>query len=732
MTEPTSKKQGFKKCLSATFSIDGFSFTIVANEAGESNRRPLARFARSRSQNALCSAVIASVGITEQKGILIDQRSAEEILADELPIPDAPDAMEKTVVRLRCLVKQLERGEASVVDLKKNLEYAATVLESLYIEETRRLVDPEDELSDIQSDSVPSEVRDWLASTFTRQRGLMLRRNEDKPRFRSIVHAVQAGIFVERMYRRTSNMAGLSYPPHVITALKHVDMWSFDVFALNDASGDHALKFVFYELLTRYDLINRFKVPVSALISFVESLEVGYSKHKNPYHNLMHAADVTQTIHYLLFKTGMVHWLTELEIFAIIFAAAIHDYEHTGTTNNFHIQTRSDTAMLYNDRAVLENHHVSAAYRLLQEDDEMNILSNLSKDDWRELRTLVVEMVLATDMSCHFQQIKAMKSLLQQPEAIDKPKALSLLLHTADISHPAKHWDLHHRWTTSLLEEFFRQGDKEAELGLPFSPLCDRKSTMVAQSQIGFIDFIVEPTFTVLTEMIEKIVTPLIEEASHSGLAGFRRSSVNSISGSDGKHSSMKSTGSEGSYSLTTVDFKTFRVSWNQEIHHNREMWKAQAAKDLKEKAKTEAEEGGQEEKEAKEKKESGRTDDHPNTGQEEIKTDVEGQEEVENRQQQVEQQPKKEEGDNNPGGAAGSGPNFIDNKKPENHTDEQQQQQHQNDPQPDCPRIHYCKRPSYCASSYRLVRSKVTEMRPIDARGKARRLQRISLRRRK
>lgn len=39
--------------------------------------------------------------------------------------------------------------------------------------------------------------------------------------------------------------------------------------------------------------------------------------------------------------------------------------------------------MLYNDRAVQENHHVSAAYRLLQNDDEMNILSNLSKDDWR-------------------------------------------------------------------------------------------------------------------------------------------------------------------------------------------------------------------------------------------------------------------------------------------------------------------------------------------------------------
>ncbi|CAG12273.1 unnamed protein product [Tetraodon nigroviridis] len=491
---------------------------------------------------------------------------------------------------LRCLVKQLERGEASLNDLKKNLEYAASVLESVYIEETRRLVDTEDELSDIQSESVPSEVRDWLASTFTRQMGLMLRRNEEKPRFRSIVHAVQAGIFVERMYRRTSNMVGLSYPPSVISVLKNVDKWSFDVFALNEASGDHALKFIFYELLTRYDLISRFKIPISALVSFVEALEVGYSKHKNPYHNLIHAADVTQTVHYLLLKTGMVHWLTELEIFAMIFAAAVHDYEHTGTTNNFHIQTssakytscicpvqlqqdpkneiKSDTAILYNDRSVLESHHVSAAYRLLQDDDEMNILYNLSKDDWRELRALVVEMVLATDMSCHFQQVKAMKNFLQQPEGIDKPKALSLLLHTADISHPAKNWDLHHHWTTSLLEEFFRQGDKEADLGLPFSPLCDRKSTMVAQSQIGFIDFIVVPTFTVLTDMMERIVTPLIDEASHSGFSGFRRSSLNSISSEEAKRQSVKSMGSDssssGPSSLLTVDIKNFKAMWTK------------------------------------------------------------------------------------------------------------------------------------------------------------------------
>lgn len=280
---------------------------------------------------------------------------------------------------------------------------------------------------------------------------------------------------------------------------------------------------------------------------------------------------------------------------------------------------------------------------------------------------------------------------------VDKAKALSLMLHAADISHPAKAWKLHYRWTQALMEEFFRQvqykqsltdtmregnlttvlcmyheslriwdtipialgmsslgstgyvtlsimgivvnhvklysraapailqwygykgwycccflqGDKEVELGLPFSPLCDRKATMIAQSQIGehhtlltpcelfhtalkgsctqtghssnappcghlrndliffpcydkawessrsviinyiccnithcffspvslkstiisfsvclsgFIDFIVEPTFSVLVDTTEKIITPLIEDSLKSHDTGVRRS----------------------------------------------------------------------------------------------------------------------------------------------------------------------------------------------------------------
>ncbi|XP_062827135.1 dual specificity calcium/calmodulin-dependent 3',5'-cyclic nucleotide phosphodiesterase 1B isoform X2 [Anolis carolinensis] len=470
---------------------------------------------------------------------------------------------------LRYMVKQLETGEVNIDELKKNLEYTASLLEAVYIDETRQILDTEDELQEIKSDAVPSEVRDWLASTFTQQTRAKGRRSEEKPKFRSIVHAVQAGIFVERMFRRTYTAVGPNYSQSVINCLKTLDLWFFDVFSLNKVSEDHALRTIVFELLTRHNLNSRFKIPTAYLMTFLDALEAGYGKYKNPYHNQIHAADVTQTVHCFLLRTGMVHCLTEIEILAMVFAAAIHDYEHTGTTNSFHIQTKSDTAILYNDRSVLENHHISAVFRMMQ-DDEMNVLVNLSKDEFMELRSLVIEMVLATDMSCHFQQVKSMKTSLQQLERIDKSKALSLLLHAADISHPTKQWTVHSRWTKALMEEFFRQGDKEAELGLPFSPLCDRTSTLVAQSQIGFIDFIVEPTFQVLTDVAEKMVIPLVEEGS--------KNKTSTQQSSHSSHWRQPSVDDHSEMGDINADINSFRSTWSKYIQENKQKWKERAA----------------------------------------------------------------------------------------------------------------------------------------------------------
>ena len=53
------------------------------------------------------------------------------------------------------------------------------------------------------------------------------------------------------------------------------------------------------------------------------------------------------------------------------------------------------------------------AFRLLNEHD-CNIFANMQKTDFREFRNLIIEMVLHTDMSQHFSQLKAIKTMVQQ------------------------------------------------------------------------------------------------------------------------------------------------------------------------------------------------------------------------------------------------------------------------------------------------------------------------------
>ncbi|KAG8183104.1 hypothetical protein JTE90_019987 [Oedothorax gibbosus] len=377
---------------------------------------------------------------------------------EELPPVDTIEACDKAAERLRELSNHLNHGEIPMDVLQQTVGYAVSVLEAIYLDETKRLLDEDDELSEVQPDAVPPEVREWLASTFTRQMSTTRRKSEDKLRFRSVAHAIRAGIMVDRIYRRLSSSSNLQMPAQIAQILKNSEDWSFDVFTLNSAASGQCLRYMGHYLLNRFGLIQKFKIPTAALENFLVQIEAGYERYRNPYHNNMHAADVTQTVAYLLCQAGLANWLTDIEIFATLFAAIIHDYEHTGTTNSFHVMSGSETALLYNDRAVLENYHISQSFQLLKL-EENSILANLSKEEYREFRNLVIEMVLATDMSSHFQQIKTMKQLLCHSDfsAMDKAKVLSLMLHCCDISHPAKDWNLHFRWTQKLMEEFFRQ-----------------------------------------------------------------------------------------------------------------------------------------------------------------------------------------------------------------------------------------------------------------------------------
>lgn len=278
-----------------------------------------------------------------------------------------------------------------------------------------------------------------------------------------------------------------------------VNLWEFNIFKL-PTEGHTPLKWMILELLEKYQLIKRFNIPLNILDNFCHELEQGYQVFDNSYHNARHAADVVQTIHHMLIFPGLLHWLSDVEIFSMIIAAAAHDLEHTGTTNAFHIATRSDLAILYNDKSPLENHHVACLFSYLNE-TETNICCNMTDNEYNEFRSLVIDMILGTDMQQHFKQLNKMQESLKNSEPLKKAPAMCLILHSADISNPAKPYSIHRRWTDSLLEEYFTQGDDEITMGMEASPLCDRVKTNIPSSQIGFIEYIVSPCFKTLHDL---------------------------------------------------------------------------------------------------------------------------------------------------------------------------------------------------------------------------------------
>jgi hypothetical protein len=93
---------------------------------------------------------------------------------------------------------------------------------------------------------------------------------------------------------------------------------------------------------------------------------------------------------------------------------------------------------------------------------------------------------------------------------------LCFILHLADISNPAKSHPIFIQWADAILTECFAQGDKEVEMGLPISPLCDRTTTGKKQSQVGFIKFVVQPAFLMLSKILPEVnndIIPCIESS---------------------------------------------------------------------------------------------------------------------------------------------------------------------------------------------------------------------------
>lgn len=221
---------------------------------------------------------------------------------------------------------------------------------------------------------------------------------------------------------------------------------------------------------------------------------------------------------YFLSKQRVKETLDPIDEAAALIAATIHDVDHPGRTNSFLCNAGSELALLYNDLAVLESHHAALAFQLTLGDDRCNIFKNMDRNDYRILRQSIIDMVLATEMTKHFEHVnkfinsvnkplaaleeneetnkdeEAIHALLRAPETRTLIKRM--LIKCADICNPCRPLPQCIEWAARISEEYFSQTEEEKQKELPVvMAVFDRNTCSIPKSQISFIDYFITDMF---------------------------------------------------------------------------------------------------------------------------------------------------------------------------------------------------------------------------------------------
>eukprot|EP00835_Amoeboradix_gromovi_P001812 NODE_91_length_21779_cov_0.171356.p2 type:complete len:559 gc:universal NODE_91_length_21779_cov_0.171356:405-2081(+) len=265
--------------------------------------------------------------------------------------------------------------------------------------------------------------------------------------------------------------------------------WDFDIFKFCDITNNHPIVFMGYFLLKQRGLIGKYGLRDQNVLKFFDEVELSYNE--NPYHNNIHACDVMYTTATFLNHKSLKQFVSDKEYLATIVASCIHDIEHPGVSNIFLIRSKDNLAMIYSDQSVLEYHHCYQGFNIATL-PEHNIFEGFNEEEYFEIRKLIIDLVLATDMSKHFDFLNKFKNmcainpnLCHELHNDDNRRFILLMaLKCADLSNPAKPFQIYMEWCSRIMEEFFCQGDLEKTLKLPISKFMDRQNCDIAKCQV--------------------------------------------------------------------------------------------------------------------------------------------------------------------------------------------------------------------------------------------------------
>ncbi|GAB1599374.1 high affinity cAMP-specific and IBMX-insensitive 3',5'-cyclic phosphodiesterase 8B-like isoform X2 [Argonauta hians] len=322
-------------------------------------------------------------------------------------------------------------------------------------------------------------------------------------------------------------------PENIQQILEKETSWHFNIIDLEKATNNRPLVYLGLKILLRYRACEVLNISESCLMEWLQTIESKYHS-GNSYHNSTHAADVLQSTAFFLEQLKYKSIFDPMDEISCLISAIIHDVDHPGRTNAFLINARNDLAMLYNDLAVLENHHVSLAFSLTCKDDSVNIFKNLSQDDFCSMRYSIIDMVLATEMTKHFEHVSKFNNCISKVMA--KPSETSpmsdqssldsasdivgqlstdesrmvlkrMLMKCADISNPCRPLDLCITWAKRIAEEYFDQTDEEIAKKLPIvMPIFSRSTCSIPKSQCSFIEYFVQGMYESWAEICDVLL----------------------------------------------------------------------------------------------------------------------------------------------------------------------------------------------------------------------------------
>jgi hypothetical protein len=244
-----------------------------------------------------------------------------------------------------------------------------------------------------------------------------------------------------------------------------------------------------------------------------------------PFHNFEHASHVTLCANKLLNRLiNSDEYDTEVELhdstfgissdplthFAIVFAALIHDADHTGLPNAQLVKDHHDLANRFENKSVAEQNSVHMGWEMLMDPrfERLRKCIYQTNVERKRFRQLTINSVMATDIAdrevnearqnkwdrAFRRKLTDGATTLQIQEDMNR-KATAVIEHiiqVSDVAHTMQHWHIYRRWNERLFHEMHESFTKG---GVIVDPAANWYI-----GELGFFDYYLIPLAMKLKE----------------------------------------------------------------------------------------------------------------------------------------------------------------------------------------------------------------------------------------